>query len=279
MNRPSMVVILFALMCVPGCITQQVRNRTLDLTTTTTDLFYGQVVDNIARLVDDPAALPYFDAPTQGTAQVLQTITASYTPSWDFITTGVYIGRYLFDKQSANVGATCTTQDNWQVSALVNPDKIFLMQAAYQRLLGKETPQGETALEEYYAARMKQLDKSRAELGWPTTPSGTPLPKSLTEAQDKKGTDKPGSSLLPVHVPYREFIQPAPWFNVGKKSDVPKCAGYVGHHCNTYVWVCPDQLDGLAKFTLAILDLYTIENLSAPRSTPYMIPPPPASIR
>ncbi len=48
-----------------------------------------------------------------------------------------------------------------------------------------------------------------------------------------------------------------PWFNCGPCDDVPKCACYVGKHCHTAVWVTPEGMDALTRFTLAILDVAT----------------------
>src|SRR5271166_2245698 len=48
---------------------------------------------------------------------------------------------------------------------------------------------------------------------------------------------------------------PSGWLRRGPKK--PKDACYVGHACfcgkECYVWVCPDELDGLSKFTRAVL--------------------------
>ncbi len=50
-----------------------------------------------------------------------------------------------------------------------------------------------------------------------------------------------------------------PWFYIGPKKAVPKCACYVGHYCycgcDCYVWVAPDNMKTLRDFTLAILSL------------------------
>jgi hypothetical protein len=55
---------------------------------------------------------------------------------------------------------------------------------------------------------------------------------------------------------------PAGWFRVGKKKDVPRRACYVGHHCGTYVWVPPDGIDGLTRFTYVIMDIATVDTQS-----------------
>ena len=48
---------------------------------------------------------------------------------------------------------------------------------------------------------------------------------------------------------------PRGWFHVGKCKDVPCKACYVGHHGCTFVWVMPDGVDGLTRFTLTILEI------------------------
>lgn len=52
---------------------------------------------------------------------------------------------------------------------------------------------------------------------------------------------------------------PAGWFHVGCKRDVPKNACYVAQHCDTYVWVLPDGVEGLTRLSLAILDIATVD--------------------
>jgi hypothetical protein len=54
-----------------------------------------------------------------------------------------------------------------------------------------------------------------------------------------------------------DCIVPRGWFQVGRQRDVPKGACYVGCHCGVYVWVSPEGLDGLTRFTLTILELAT----------------------
>ncbi|MEO2090742.1 MAG: hypothetical protein ABGY75_14755, partial [Gemmataceae bacterium] len=51
----------------------------------------------------------------------------------------------------------------------------------------------------------------------------------------------------------------APWFCVGCKKDVPKCACFVGHYSKCgrecYVWVMPEQVGMLREFTQVVLTL------------------------
>lgn len=82
------VLLLTTVSWTSGCLTAQVRERTNSLATTTTDLLYQQVLDNLARIYDDPDTLPYLDMPSSGTAQVQQELQAGYTPTFDLITAG-----------------------------------------------------------------------------------------------------------------------------------------------------------------------------------------------
>jgi hypothetical protein len=54
-----------------------------------------------------------------------------------------------------------------------------------------------------------------------------------------------------------DCIVPRGWYCVGRKKDVPKECCLVGCYCDTYVWVPPEGLDGLSRFTLTVLDLAT----------------------
>ena len=53
-----------------------------------------------------------------------------------------------------------------------------------------------------------------------------------------------------------ENLSIEPWFGAGTKHDVPDDCGciYVGHYCDQYVWVLPEQREPLTQLTLAILD-------------------------
>jgi hypothetical protein len=250
-----------------GCQEAQLREKTLKVVNTTSDLLYDQVLDNVALSIDNPAALPFFDGPTQGTAQVQRNFQASYTAGWDLLAfSASFAGRYLFDKQAAMLQGSQLNNLSWQLTPTDNPDKLILMQCAYRRATGQSTDDCEHVLYEFYHRRHM-------------------LNGDFEANKDQKATPPP-----PPLVNYAAFLQPG-WFSVGKKGDVPKCACYVGRHCKTYVWVTPEHFEEFARFTLAILDMYTVsdvlmkatpggyavpEYLLPPRNRPYLIAPPPA---
>ena len=60
---------------------------------------------------------------------------------------------------------------------------------------------------------------------------------------------------------------PMGWFCVGEKSDVPRDACYVGKFQETRVWVMPEGMDGMARFTLTVMQLATSEVDQPPTMT------------
>ena len=269
---------LVCLACLAGCQELRLKDKTVTLATTTSDLLYQQVLDNLARLIQNPATLPYFDGPALGTAQVQCSVQANYIPGVDLLTTGTKMGKYYFDKQGGLLGGSYVGQEAWQIAPLVDPDRLYLMQCAYRYVLGLRDPEGEKILRRYYDVREGKSDQPKP----PPDLSSNGL--SPVAAQQKSGGSAKAGGMhpLPLDVPYREFLRLG-WFGVGGKKDVPRDACYAGHCCGTYVWVTRDHLDDLTKFTLAILDIYTVISVGpggAPgRGPTYFPPPPPATLR
>jgi hypothetical protein len=54
-----------------------------------------------------------------------------------------------------------------------------------------------------------------------------------------------------------ECLIPLGWYGVGGKKEVPPDACYVGHYCDTFVWVLPSGIEGLTRFTMTVIDLAT----------------------
>jgi hypothetical protein len=54
-----------------------------------------------------------------------------------------------------------------------------------------------------------------------------------------------------------DCVSPTGWFHAACKQDAPDNAYYVGRYCDTYVWVLPDGVEGLTRFTRTVIDLAT----------------------
>ena len=131
------------------------------------------------------------------------------------------------------------------------------MRCAYKKAAGFEDDETKNTLKSYYEARLGHLEKLKFKPA-PGNIDPTQAPVVFTPNTVAVGDKKP----LPVKIDYQSFLKSG-WFGVGKKKDVPKCACYVGHHCDTYVWVTRDHMDSLTRFTLAIMDI----------SVPYVLDP------
>jgi hypothetical protein len=175
------------------------------------------------------------------------------------------------------------------------------MQCAYRRVLGTEDPIGADVLNRYYL-----IKNNVAETGYsggsgikpegsgikPESPPDTPKKQSreptdnelkLVAAAPPPGSGSPSVKPLPLNIPYDSFVKPG-WFGVGRKKEVPRrgvC--YVGHYCDTYVWVTRCNTQDLTDFTLAIVDIATPATIDVSgqivrQNNPFagLPPPPPA---
>jgi hypothetical protein len=67
-----------------------------------------------------------------------------------------------------------------------------------------------------------------------------------------------------------ERITPG-WLGVGKLKDVPRGACYKAHCGNTWVWVTPEGMKGLADFTLVLLDIATLDVAHGAGESPIVV--------
>ncbi len=124
-----------------GCQEIQLRERAAHLASTAPGLYEQQVLDNLALLAAQPEAMPYYLLPSQGTEQIARTLQVQYTPNLDLITaSGAYLGRYLIDKQTAQLQGTNQNQETWQTLPISDPDKLLLMRSALTKSWVRRTP-------------------------------------------------------------------------------------------------------------------------------------------
>jgi hypothetical protein len=155
-----------------GCMTTQLRQRTNRQASTIPDVYYQQVLDNLAMIEADPARLPYFADPQTSRNTIARTAAASYGVNWDLITMapmGVLslFDRYLLDKQSAQLTGGQTDTGEWAAVTTNDPDKLLLMRAAYRLTAGNATGPDQTMITDLYykhfeisAASMKCVEQN-----------------------------------------------------------------------------------------------------------------------
>jgi hypothetical protein len=250
----TIIVLMFS-----GCQNIQTQKRSNELMTSVPDLYYQQVLDNLAMISANPGALPFFGVPGTSTDTNTRQINASYSLGWDFISSaGVFLGRYLVDKQSTILGGQMMNAQAFQLAPLSDPDKLTLIQIALRIAAGKPISSGEKQLfEAFYIARVDTIPIYYYYYHAITRECLDDI-KPSTQPPDKKSPSQ-GPPTCPERDEQSCEFQRADWIHVcGRKSDIPKCACYTGHYCDTWVWVPADRHNDLTSFTLAILDLATL---------------------
>ncbi len=212
-------ILICLLASISGCRTHlSLRDNTLRTAGTLTDLNYQQVLDNLARFHDNPAAMPSFAVVNAGTVNVADQTSfnanATYSPTLTFgqqLGSGLPILSLLF-----NPSGQRNVTENWSLAPVTDIDNLRRIRCAYQLLVAGGTLDSncipcQDLIKRFYLGEQDDLD----------------------------------------------CVIPKGWYGVGCKKDVPECACYVGHFGKTYVWVNADGLDGLTRFTMTVIDLAT----------------------
>jgi hypothetical protein len=194
------------------------RDNTLRTTGTLSDLNYQQVLDNLARFYNNPGAMPSIAVINAGTVTVADTQTVNGNAT--------YAPTLTFGQQ---IGAGLPI-----LSLLLNPSG------------------SRNVTENWSLAPVTDIDNLR---------------RIRCAYQLLVCNGNLDSSCIPCRELIKRFylgeqddidcVIPKGWYGVGCKRDVPESACYVGHYCDTYVWVNADGVDGLTRFTMTVIDLAT----------------------
>jgi len=286
--------LILSMLLTTGCQTIQLRNTTVRQSCSVSDVYYMQVLNNLAMLEAEPYSLPYFSLPQTGQNTTQFSLAATATPGWALVTSGTaLLGRFLFSSQAGMFNGTDTNIQTWSTAPTIVPNKLLLMKYAYeaangdfehfaelsevldyehkvynqkgdyeklkQTIADKKTAldTAQTALNTSIAAQ--QGDDSNRKLALDVLAKTNERDALATEkkALEEKLTSSPSLSWFAY--PYSQNVQPE-WFHFGRYIDVPKCARYVGHYQSVYVWVQPGCEQQFTDFTLVILSIATLES-------------------
>jgi hypothetical protein len=207
------------LLAVAGCQTHlSLRDNTLRTGATLADLNYRQVLDNLATFVANPSAMPSISVINSGTVTVADTKSVSANAT--------YAPTITFGQQAGS-GLPI-------LSLLLNPGGSRNVTENWSLLPVTDVDN---------LRRIRCAFQLVVLHGGETTDCDNCV--ELLRRFYQGETDR------------LDCVLPMGWFHAGTKKDVPEDACYVGHHCGTYVWVMPDGLEGLTRFTMTIIDLAT----------------------
>lgn len=212
-------VLLLLLPHFAGCQTHlSLRDNTGCTTATLTDLNYRQVLDNVARFTANPSSLPSIAVFNAGTVTVA-------------------------DQKSVNGSATYSptlTFDQQGGGAL--PILTLLL-----------NPSGSRSVTENWSmvpvTDIDNVRRMRCAFQWLVLHGG--------QSSDCFACEDLIKQFYLGEADRMECLIPTGWYGVGCKKDVPREACHVGHYGDTYVWVLPDGVEGLTRFTMTVLELAT----------------------
>lgn len=276
---------ILCIMICSGCQTTQLQHATEDQARTVNELYYGQILSNIAMLHDHSDRLPYFSLPDTGQNTTQVAVTLNYTLSADLLaTTNViakYIGKYVFDKQSAFITGADTNIETWNTKLTRNPDQIILMSYAYEIAFGIDDPKHKSELFkvlDHNPHKIKIMTDKEIDAKVKEDLQDLPPDKKQKKAEDlRKDLQAQRAKLenelraLPnlaqFHVNYSERLHSG-WFGVGTRHEIPKNACYVARYGRTYAWVIPGHERAVGDFALVILDITTYQSPDRQPSLP-----------
>jgi hypothetical protein len=270
-----------------GCATPAaLRHNTVEQGDTVADLHQQQVLDNLAKFVADPYAIPSFALAASGTATINDQCNGSAAPTWNF--PGA-------DSLGLSFGLQRQKNNAWTVTPITDPRKLELMRCAYQRAASSCTGVGESnccpdcrkRFNKFYTGRevlkVTEVTGGKEVQKYTCGPDGRLANLVPAPCEDPAICQDCLGSSGPCKIPLVKDADGNPmatgqgkvtseclsaegcWFCRGCKKCVPKQCGYVGHYCGTYIWVPPGQgRDELAKLTLAILDYAVHEDATLP---------------
>jgi hypothetical protein len=198
---------------------------------------YQMILDNIAMFTTSPDVLPWHVRIDTGTVQVNDEggmpelgIQWGGTPGF-----------------TRGVEATRSITEQWGASALTDPLVVKALQDVYRQAVGLPAEPDPKFLKQEVAARAKeQAAKSRAD-------ESAPVPEELPPGKVQPSAPPANLADTPLEIVRPDFEVPTGWYHVGTKNQVPVCACFVGHCGERYVWVTPEGVADLSRFTLIVM--------------------------
>lgn len=251
-----------------GCIANRLGQRAMNQARTLPELHHQQVLDNLARFVDNPSALPWHVNFREGTTQITDSGSAG---------AAVDLGPPAETLPQLFGSRTVVVQ--WGMTPVIDATELRLLRIAYRRALGSpEMPDPEFLnelaheLKNQFPSNADQRDESELFFEYSSrgARSYAELDARVTTTNDDAVCDAP-EALASARSPLArdvcrqlELIQRSlarirpGWFHVGTRRDVPRDACYVGRHGHRYVWVGPEGREALTEFTLTVMKLSSL---------------------
>jgi len=228
--KPTVVALAFLVTC-GGCTTFSLERHAIRQAASISDLRYRETMNNLAMIADDPSFLPAFSTFYAGTTDITDAATASSSTVWTRFFVKAPRTITILGSQTADVPLTRAVRLNWTLDPTVVPEKLIAMRAACQWVIF-----GEECADPEGLGMLKQYD--------PPDPAASKI------------ADPPG---VYFGVADKLLELPAGWLHKGNLRDVPCSACFKAHCRDTWVWVMPENLEGLTGLTLVLQEIARTE--------------------
>jgi hypothetical protein len=201
----------------PGCSTVALKRATLAHARSATDLRYKEVIENLAMTAAQPDILPAYSSIFAGTTTINDVIKATSTSTWVRAALK-HPGWFatFFSTESADFTGSRTVTSNWTLDPTIVPEKIRALRAA-----------------------SRWVTLGPAQVG--------PDVKYLGRYDPASG---PGYYF---DVAEELASLPPNWLRrAARRRDIPHDACYWAGCGDTYVWVGPEGMEGLSRFSLIL---------------------------
>jgi hypothetical protein len=228
-----------------GCQSILVERNTVSMAERLSDIQYGQVMDNLALVADNPGALPHFVLTDSGKTVVQETDQTSFSMIWGLIVYNMpRFSNTLLSNASPAVQYIHQDADEWDGEPALQPVQELLMRDLYHKALGLPPSAGEAAVAASFFSNDPFKDgDEKALISKMLENNDNELVYSLANAKPAyfQALYETYNHIEPCHI------------HVGHRLDVPRDACYVGHHGHTYVWAMKDDMESLTNLTISVL--------------------------
>jgi hypothetical protein len=254
---------LLMVACLPlltACAHRQLAKNTALTATTINTIYYRMVLDNVAMMSCHPEALPAHLRLGDGTVQISNQL--SFGEAGGFST----LDHTRFGFQQWGPGGSTQVSEQWGTDAVRDPIQVVALQTIYRKALGMAPLPQPNFIREAQEAAAQNNQNGNSNESSSESPSdlddnlnGGPngsifrAPQTMlasTGNGERNGKSNNGGEQ---QLEAADFDIPTGWFHIGERKDVPKNACYVGSFKDRYAWVDARGMDGLARFTLAVL--------------------------
>ena len=123
--RAPVLLVAAAVLC-QGCTTAALKRRTVELSESSANLRYREMMENLAMLRNNPWALPSFSSIYAGTTDLSDTATVNL-PLVPYVSAAAL--KTLF-QGTLDVSASRAVRENWTLDPVVVPEKLRAMRCA-----------------------------------------------------------------------------------------------------------------------------------------------------